>query len=55
MSNVIENGIDSLRFFLGNGNEIQMKKQFSARWEIIPDDRVYTKHPIECQQLILKQ
>jgi hypothetical protein len=41
MSNVIENGIDSLRFFLGNGNEIQMKKQFSARWEIIPDDRVY--------------
>ena len=38
--NVIENGIDSLRFFLGNGREIQMKKQFSAAFEIIPADMI---------------
>lgn len=38
--NVIENGIDSLRFFLGNGREIQMKKQFSASFEIIPADMI---------------
>lgn len=38
--NVVENGIDSLRFFLGNGREIQMKKQFSASFEIIPADMI---------------
>ena len=35
-------GIDNLRFFTGDGHEIIMQKIFSARWEIIPNDRVFS-------------
>ena len=35
-------GIDSLRFFTGDGKEILMKKQYSVTWEIIPADQVYS-------------
>lgn len=34
-------GIDNLRFFTGDGNEIVMTKDFSASWEIIPDSLVW--------------
>ena len=35
-------GIDNLRFFTGDGHEIIMQKMVSARWEIIPNDRVFS-------------
>ena len=41
MSSILPQGLDTLRFFTGNGAEIQMRKQFSLEWEIIPADQVY--------------
>jgi len=35
-------GINSLKFFTGDGKEILMKKQYSVCWEIIPADPVYS-------------
>lgn len=34
-------GLDTLKFFTGDGKEIIMKRQFSAAWEIIPHTFVY--------------
>lgn len=42
MNNITTIGIDDLRFFTGEGKEIPMNKQYSARWEIIPADYVYS-------------
>lgn len=42
MNNITTIGIDDLRFFTGEGKEILMDKQYSARWEIIPADYVYS-------------
>ena len=35
-------GIDKLRFFTGEGHEIIMQKIFSAKWEIIPNNLIYS-------------
>lgn len=42
MNKVNTIGIDDLRFFTGEGKEILMNKQYSARWEILPADYVYS-------------
>lgn len=41
MSSILPQGLDTLRFFTGNGAEIQMRKQYSLEWEIVPADQVY--------------
>ena len=37
---LLPNGLDTLRFFTGDGSEIQMRKQFSIEWEILPSDYI---------------
>ena len=35
-------GLDSLKFFTGDGKQIIMQKQYSVAWEIVPCDRVFS-------------
>ena len=42
MSSLLSNGLDTLRFFTGDGMEIQMRRQYSLEWELLPADAVST-------------
>lgn len=35
-------GIDSLKFYTGDGKQIIMQKQYSCKWEIVPADSIYS-------------